>query len=274
MLNYFFVFGISYYLAFLTFFIFLDDYSLKRINYSSVDFLESSSSSSVSFKSFFGSSNIVDKPQEDELSPDPAEVQVQEKEVVQNQENISYKLLGIVSSSKKDGGFSVISFKDITGTYGVGDMIEESEFYVSSIYKDRVIITNGSSKKTIHLIEDDDSVETNNNETGDSYNDLSSLKEELMTNPALIMDYVSIQPGSFKNDSGYVITFKPNDPEKIKLLVSLGFEDKDLILFVDGLPVSDPANASKLFSKFSSTSDPFTLTVVRSGSLKEISVSF
>ncbi|MDC8829350.1 type II secretion system protein GspC [Alteromonas gilva] len=195
--------------------------------------------------------------------------------------NLNLVLSGVVSTSSKDAGTAVIENRGKQAIYAVGDKIDATNATLSQVHSDRVIIKNGGRHETLMLQGLDFTkrrarppviAATGNRSTAMSparddeepvemSDDAIAATEALRNKPGSFTDYITITPAL---EGGSMAGYKVQPGKDPSLFNSVGLQNGDIVIQINGLDLTDPSQAQEAMSELRNAQS-IELTVTRNG---------
>ncbi|MEM0910885.1 MAG: type II secretion system protein GspC [Pseudomonadota bacterium] len=198
--------------------------------------------------------------------------------------SLNMLLSGVVASTEKDKGAAVIAFRNIQGSYSVGDQIEGTSVTLEQIYFDRVIIKNRAVRETLMLegvdfeeanrsrARDRQPVPTSQNRNAENRNAqvrAREVKAQILQQPESFTDFIRMAPT--QNETGlvgYRLTAGNKYPE---LFTTLGLQNGDIATMLNGLDLTNPQEALEAVSLLQSEEE-LTIEIIRDDELVSVLV--
>lgn len=191
-------------------------------------------------------------------------------------------LVGAVASSNPSASLAVIANRGQQATYGLGEEIEGTRAKLKAVLVDRVIIDNEGRDETVMLegleykkLGDSTShapasstIAKNN--PPDTDEQLAQIREEITADPQKIFQYVRLS--QVKKDE-QVIGYRVSPGKNPQLFQSVGLQDGDIAVQLNGNDLTDPAAMGKIFNSISELTE-LNLTVERDGQQHDIYIQF
>ena len=192
----------------------------------------------------------------------PAPVATLDKVSDAPQTQLNLILSGVVSSNDPNRSAAIIEYRNNQSTYGVGDKIEGTNVTLDKIYVDRVIIKNRVTRETL-MLDGIDFDEANKKRADETFvtsantqpfmsspsspiaqnqnirNQAQALRDarrKLAQEPASFTDMISLSPHRV---NGVFIGFKVTPGSQPTLFNSVGLQNGDVVVQLNGLDLSD-----------------------------------
>jgi len=192
----------------------------------------------------------------------PAPVATLDKVSDAPQTQLNLILSGVVSSNDPNRSAAIIEYRNNQSTYGVGDKIEGTNVTLDKIYVDRVIIKNRVTRETL-MLDGIDFDEANKKRADETFvtsantqpfmsspsspiaqnqnirNQAQALRDarrKLAQEPASFTDMISLSPHRV---NGVFIGFKVTPGSQPTLFNSVGLQNGDIVVQLNGLDLSD-----------------------------------
>ena len=183
-------------------------------------------------------------------------------------------LAGVVASSEPSQALAIIEYQGSQDTYAINEDISSSRAKLKQVLPDRVLIEYQGNLETLMLDGEEFTRETqvmapNANANRSSNTDLSALRNDLLTNPAKITDYVRISP--VRNGSK-LLGYRVNPGKTRELFAEVGLEPNDLAVSLNGYDLTDTAQAMDVAKQLKDMTE-MSLTVERDGQLHNVYLS-
>jgi len=204
--------------------------------------------------------------------------QAQKPVVVQNidapKTRLNLTLAGLVASSEPSLALAIIEYKGKQETYAIDDEIGASNAMLKQVFSDRVIIEYQGNLETLMLDGEEFSRESNQRQPPKASSskapaDLSHLRQNLLTNPASITDYVRISP---VRKNGKLSGYRVNPGKNSELFKEVGLQANDLAVSLNGYDLTDTRQAMEVAKQLKDLTE-MSLTVERDGQLHSIYLS-
>ncbi|MDP5255213.1 MULTISPECIES: type II secretion system protein GspC [unclassified Vibrio] len=192
---------------------------------------------------------------------------------------LNLTLVGAVASSDPKLSLAVIANRGDQATYGVGESIEGTKASLKAVYSDRVIIENVGRDETLMLqgIDYDErdlasgsSERSAREEDEAAADELASIKQQVRENPQSLLKYVKL---SQVTQDGEVQGFRLSPGSNAELFTSLGLEEGDIAIELNGLDLTDQSVLPSLAQSLSDPSE-LDLTVLRDGQRYNVFIQF
>lgn len=227
--------------------------------------------------------NIVDLNLFGNAAYKPVKTEAEEDVTDAPETSLDLVLSGVVSSTDPDRGAAVIAYRNIQGTYAVGDKIEGTNVTLDEIYVDRVIIKNRLTRETL-MLDGIDFEEANkkrvqnanqnqsqvntprnllaqNQDTRNQAQALRQARQKLAQEPASFTDMISLAPHRV---DGQLIGFRVTPGAKPALFNSVGLKSGDIVIQLNGLDLTNLQQSSEAITQLREA-DSLQLEVLRNG---------
>lgn len=195
---------------------------------------------------------------------------------------LSLVLVGAVASSNPQTSLAVIANRGQQATYGVGEEIEGTRAKLKAVLVDRVIIDNEGRDETLMLegveykklsesaprVIPSSTIAKNN--PPDTDEQLAQIREEITADPQKIFQYVRL---SQVKQEDKVIGYRVSPGKSPQLFETVGLQDGDIAVQLNGNDLTDPAAMGKIFNAVSELTE-LNLTVERDGQQHDIYIQF
>ncbi len=206
----------------------------------------------------------------DPIAAEPTDLDLEAKET-----RLSLKLLGIMQSSDPKRGHAIIQYQSQSELYAVGDPIPISRgVTLSKVLADRVIIDNAGNFESIFLWDEETqkvlrpksqtakvkktagkkalkSIDHRNNAKLTKI--ASDYKQKLLSDPMSMADVMRISPS--KSSDGSIQGYRVSPGRDRANFKSFGLKSGDVITAVNGIDLSNQANAMKVYQDLSSATE-------------------
>ena len=197
-------------------------------------------------------------------------------------------LSGVVSTSAEDQGTAIIENRGKQATYAIGEKIEGTNATLSQVHTDRVIIKNGGRHETLMLDGLDFTkrrapqqspatgriTRGNNQSTAtmgridnspqparELSDEAVAATEALRESPSSFIDFITVTPAL---EGGQMAGYKVKPGKNPSLFESVGLQNGDIVIQINGLDLTDPAQAREAMGELR-TAQSIELTVTREG---------
>jgi len=210
-------------------------------------------------------------------TPEPVAAIVQDDVDLDAKETrLSLKLMGVMQSDNPNRGHAIIEHQNKSELYAVGDPIPVSRgVSLSKVLIDRVIIDNNGSFESLFLWdEESQSVKrpTTKSTTSTKQNtqakktrkldyrnnrELTSIaagyKKKLLSDPMSLTNVIRFSPA--KDGNGESIGFRISPGKDRQQFKAFGLKSGDVVQAVNGVSLTDPANAMQVYQDMQSASE-------------------
>lgn len=170
---------------------------------------------------------------------------------------LNLKLTGVVASTDPKAGGAIIAHGGKEETYGIGEKISGTRAVLKEIHNDRVIIEQSGRAETVMLEDEEYSkvVPERNAAKGptqlqartksplnkrDVSRQVASLRRDAKSNPAKLMDYISISPQQKDNK---LVGYRLRPGKDAAFFKSVGLRTGDVAVSINGLDLTDARQA-------------------------------
>ncbi|WP_154173136.1 type II secretion system protein GspC [Vibrio metoecus] len=197
---------------------------------------------------------------------------------------LSLVLSGVVASNDMQKSLAVIANRGVQATYGINEVIEGTQVKLKAVMPDRVILSNAGRDETLMLEGLDYSApavpSTPNAQTprqGQAAmpapqleEKLDAIREAITRNPQEIFQYVRLS--QVKRDDK-VLGYRVSPGKDPALFESIGLQDGDMAVAINGLDLTDPNVMNTLFQSMNDMTE-MNLTVERDGQQHDVYIQF
>jgi general secretion pathway protein C len=186
--------------------------------------------------------------------------------------HLNLTLTGILASSEARRSQAIIISAGDESGYAIGETVVGTRARLVSIQPDRVILDNAGQNETLML--DGETykpvaAESSAPDAGKNTS-MSRLRDELLTDPSRLLDYVHIEPRSQDGQLlGYALTPVSDNADFFR---SLGLVPGDVVIGINGMDLRDKTRTARLLGQLSSLKE-FNLIVLRDGQPQDINVN-
>jgi len=180
---------------------------------------------------------------------------------------LNARLNGVLASSDPAKSIAIIASANRQNSYGIGDQIDGTQARIRQVYPDRVIIERDGRDETLMLDGEEYGKPLPQPRVIDSAA-LSSLRSELLTNPAKITDYLNISPA---HSDSKMAGYRLNPGKNATFFNQSGLQPNDLAIAINGLDLRDNTQAMQAMQQMSGATE-LTVTVERQGEQFDITV--
>ncbi|MDE1225128.1 type II secretion system protein GspC [Vibrio aestuarianus] len=196
--------------------------------------------------------------------------------------SLSLLLVGVVASNEPSRSLAVIANRGIQATYGVNEVIEGTRAKLKAVLVDRVIIDNSGRDETLMLdgvdyhkpsVQVPERVIASNargNNPASEEEKLDDIRIAISRNPQEIFKYVRLS--QVKRDDK-VLGYRVSPGKSPELFESVGLQNDDIAIQLNGQDLTDPDAMSKIFQSVSELTE-INLTVERDGQPHDIYIQF
>ncbi|MGY3914134.1 GspC family type II secretion system variant ExeC [Aeromonas australiensis] len=178
---------------------------------------------------------------------------------------LNAQLSGVLASSDPAKSIAIIAMSGIQNSYGIGDMIDGTQTRIRQVYPDRVIIERDGRDETLMLDGEEYGKPLPPTASGAP---ISSLRSELMADPAKITDYLNISPVQV---DGRMTGYRLNPGSNPEFFNQSGLQANDLAISINGLDLRDNMQAMQAMQQLAGATE-MTVTVERQGEQFDIYV--
>jgi general secretion pathway protein C len=199
--------------------------------------------------------------------------------------SLSLVLVGVVSSSDSSRSLAVIANRGSQETYGIGEDITGTRARLRNVLKDRVIIENQGRNETLMLegleyknigqLQESTSTSRQSNVQGNNpaevnLGDLDAIRSAIAEDPQQFLKYIRL---SQVNTDGKLVGYRVRPGSERALFDSVGLEDGDIAVELNGTDLTQPAAMGELWKTFGELNE-INLTVERDGQRYDIYMQF
>ncbi|MEI8672371.1 type II secretion system protein GspC [Vibrio sp. SA48] len=196
--------------------------------------------------------------------------------------SLSLLLVGVVASNEPSRSLAVIANRGSQATYGVNEVIEGTRAKLKAVLVDRVIIDNSGRDETLMLdgvdyhkpsVQVPERVVASNargNNPASEEEKLDDIRIAISHNPQEIFKYVRLS--QVKRDDK-VLGYRVSPGKSPELFESVGLQNDDIAIQLNGQDLTDPDAMSKIFQSVSELTE-INLTVERDGQPHDIYIQF
>lgn len=196
--------------------------------------------------------------------------------------SLSLVLVGVVASNESSKSLAVIANRGSQATYGVNEVIEGTRAKLKAVLVDRVIIDNSGRDETLMLdgvdyhkpsVQVPERVISSNargNNPASEEEKLDDIRIAISRNPQEIFKYVRLS--QVKRDDK-VLGYRVSPGKSPELFESVGLQNDDIAIQLNGQDLTDPDAMSKIFQSVSELTE-INLTVERDGQPHDIYIQF
>ncbi|NGZ16369.1 type II secretion system protein GspC [Vibrio aestuarianus] len=196
--------------------------------------------------------------------------------------SLSLLLVGVVASNEPIRSLAVIANRGSQATYGVNEVIEGTRAKLKAVLVDRVIIDNSGRDETLMLdgvdyhkpsVQVPERVIASNargNNPASEEEKLDDIRIAISRNPQEIFKYVRLS--QVKRDDK-VLGYRVSPGKSPELFESVGLQNDDIAIQLNGQDLTDPDAMSKIFQSVSELTE-INLTVERDGQPHDIYIQF
>ncbi|NGZ67660.1 type II secretion system protein GspC [Vibrio aestuarianus subsp. cardii] len=196
--------------------------------------------------------------------------------------SLSLLLVGVVASNEPSRSLAVIANRGSQSTYGVNEVIEGTRAKLKAVLVDRVIIDNSGRDETLMLdgvdyhkpsVQVPERVIASNargNNPASEEEKLDDIRIAISRNPQEIFKYVRLS--QVKRDDK-VLGYRVSPGKSPELFESVGLQNDDIAIQLNGQDLTDPDAMSKIFQSVSELTE-INLTVERDGQPHDIYIQF
>lgn len=217
---------------------------------------------------------------------EPKEAPVVEQPVVVDapQTRLSLVLAGVVASNDAQKSLAVIANRGTQATYGVNENIDGTQAKLKAVMPDRVIISNAGRNETLMLegmdysapaaasVVNPSRAQSNQpSQTPQQMGDrLDAIREAIANNPQEIFQYVRLSQVT-RDDK--VLGYRVSAGKDPALFESIGLQDGDVAVALNGMDLTDPNVMNNVFQTMSEMTE-MSLTVERDGQQHNVYIQF
>ena len=187
------------------------------------------------------------------------------------QTTLPIKLTGVVvASENQEKSLAIIDASGRQNTYIIGDMIQGTSASLHQVKIDRVILSLQGRYETLML----EGAQYRQQEAGTATQGasvnkrLQKKRQELLSNPRSIVDFISISPVKKK---GKLLGYRINPKRDRQLFLDAGFRPNDLAKSINGYDLTDRAASIELMGQLR-TLKQISVVVERDGQLSEVTL--
>lgn len=196
--------------------------------------------------------------------------------------SLNLLLVGVVASNEPSRSLAVIANRGSQATYGVNEVIEGTRAKLKAVLVDRVIIDNSGRDETLMLdgvdyhkpsVQVPEKVVASNargNNPASEEEKLDDIRIAISRNPQEIFKYVRLS--QVKRDDK-VLGYRVSPGKSPELFESVGLQNDDIAIQLNGQDLTDPDAMSKIFQSVSELTE-INLTVERDGQPHDIYIQF
>lgn len=216
----------------------------------------------------FRNLHLFGKQQTEKLAP------VVVKNIDAPKTSLRLTLAGLVASSEPSQALAIIEYQGQQETYAIDDEISSTNAVLKQVFTDRIIIEYQANLETLMLDGEEFTRESSRQssrdiEPGNTPADLSTLRKDLLANPASITDYVRISPVRI---DGQLAGYRVNPGKNRELFTEVGLKPNDLAVSLNGFDLTDTRQAMEVAKQLKDLTE-MSLTVERDGQLHSIYLS-
>lgn len=208
----------------------------------------------------FGNATAISKPVEQKPVTDAPETR------------LNLTLTGVVVSSDEDAATAIVENRGTQNVYGLGEKIDGTNASLQQVFKDRVIIRNGTRDETL-MLDGIDYEEANRRRERNAKRSIQQQQPQLSDEaveattalreqPANFTDFISISP---QTEGGQLIGYKVAPGKNPDLFDAAGLKAGDVIAQINGLDLTDLQQSQEALSELRSAQS-IELTILRDGS--------
>ncbi len=177
---------------------------------------------------------------------------------------LKLRLLGVITSTDPAGGYAVLEYQNKAELYKVGDKIPGGrDVSLARVKIDRAIIDNRGNYEAVLLYDDSKAgaprvvARPKTTASGKKVqdlrrnNDITSMakgyRDQLLSNPMSLAEVIRISPA--KSSDGAIIGYRVRPGKHRQQFADLGLKSGDIVTSVNGVDLSDPANAMQLYGQ-------------------------
>ncbi|EJL6842018.1 type II secretion system protein GspC [Vibrio cholerae] len=216
---------------------------------------------------------------------EPKEAPVVEQPVVVDapKTRLSLVLSGVVASNDVQKSLAVIANRGVQATYGINEVIEGTQAKLKAVMPDRVIISNSGRDETLMLegldytapatasVSNPPRPRPNQPNAVPQFEDkVDAIREAIARNPQEIFQYVRLS--QVKRDDK-VLGYRVSPGKDPALFESIGLQDGDMAVALNGLDLTDPNVMNTLFQSMNEMTE-MSLTVERDGQQHDVYIQF
>jgi len=197
---------------------------------------------------------------------------------------LSLVLSGVVASNDTQKSLAVIANRGVQATYGINEVIEGTQVKLKAVMPDRVILSNAGRDETLMLEGLDYSApavpSTPNapiprqgqasTPAPQLEEKLDAIREAITRNPQEIFQYVRLS--QVKRDDK-VLGYRVSPGKDPALFESIGLQDGDVAVAINGLDLTDPNVMNTVFQSMNDMTE-MNLTVERDGQQHDVYIQF
>ncbi len=171
---------------------------------------------------------------------------------------LNAQLNGVLASSDPAKSIAIIAMSGIQNSYSAGELIDGTQARIRQVYPDRVIIERDGRDETL-MLEGEEYGKPLPQQGGNAQ--LSSVRNELMSDPGKITDYLNISPVQV---DGRLAGYRLNPGNNPELFNQSGLQANDLAISINGLDLRDNMQAMQAMQLLAGATE-LTVTVERQG---------
>lgn len=217
---------------------------------------------SIASAHLFGEKAAGDGPAADEVIDAP-------------ETRLNLTLTGIVSSASGERSWALIrNDKREQSAYAKGDTIAEG-VKLHAIHANRVILDRSGRYETLTLEREKeaDAVQRLSRQeevTGGAAEQLGEIRQEVMSDPAKISQYIRLQP---ERRDGNLVGYRIYPGQERELFRELGLRPGELVTAINGIELDDASRNMEVLRTLSQA-DGVSVTLERGGEQRTMNVSF
>lgn len=171
--------------------------------------------------------------------------------------SLNLRLAAVIVSSQPADSLVIIEQGGQQASYGIQEVIRGTQARVQAIQADRVELLNDGRAEVLMLYDDS---------ARHSPPTLSSARSQVITDPATLLDLVSVSPVS---KAGALQGYRLNPGKDASLFQQSGLQPNDLAVVINGFDLRIPADAAKFMAQAGEISQ-LSITVIREDAEKNI----
>lgn len=185
---------------------------------------------------------------------------------------LNISLTGLLASTDPGRSIAIIAQGSNQASYLIGDKIDGTPARLRAVLPDRIIIDNQGRDETLMLDAESATAPRSTMPSapmGQQGGSLAALRDDINSNPAELLDYITISPVREEN---VLKGYRLNPGRKPELFGSLGLQPNDLALNINGYDLRDPAQAMQAMQQMKEVGQ-LEMTIERDGVQQSLSVS-
>jgi len=185
---------------------------------------------------------------------------------------LNISLTGLLASTDPGRSIAIIAQGSNQASYLIGDKIDGTPARLRAVLPDRIIIDNQGRDETLMLDAESATAPRSAMPSAPSAQPagaLAALRDDINSNPAELLDYITISPVREEN---VLKGYRLNPGRKPELFGRLGLQPNDLALNINGYDLREPAQAMQAMQQMKEVGQ-LEMTIERDGVQQSLSVS-